>query len=98
MRRIIISEKKKEKKESRSNSSNDEREWKEEWPIDSEEWMLFLLDFFLFLFWKTHYRSCSIFSGDFLCKRQSNTPKHRSPDFFRDEEGSGGVAAIEQLP
>ena len=50
-------EKKKRKKESHIKSSNDEREWREERPTGSEEWMLNLLDFFLFLFEKMH-NSC----------------------------------------
>jgi hypothetical protein len=103
---------KKRKKESRYKSRNDEREWRETprtiliktlkqvqgGPTGSEEWMLCLLDFFLFLFKKLHYRLVEVLLGTLLWKRQSNTPKHRSPDFFRDEERSGGVAAIEQPP
>jgi hypothetical protein len=40
----------KRKKESHIKSSNDEREWREERPTEREEWMLNLLDFFLFTF------------------------------------------------
>ena len=36
-------------------------------PTGSEEWMLNLLDFFLFLFKKMHYS----------CREGFNTPKHR---------------------
>jgi hypothetical protein len=61
--------------------------------------MLCLLDFFLFLFKKLHYRLDEVLRGTLLWKRQSNTPKHRSLVLFgRDEERSGGVAAIEQPP
>jgi hypothetical protein len=71
--------------------------------------MLFLLDFFLFLFRKMHYRTCCSFSGEFLWKRQLTPPSTtRSKKsgarfqgkelFFADEERRGGVAAIEQPP
>ncbi len=47
---LIFSKRKKRKKESHINSRNDERERREERPTESEEWMLNLLDFFIFLF------------------------------------------------
>lgn len=53
----LFSKRKKRKKESHIKSSNDEREWREERPTESEEWMLNLLSFFLFLFEKMH-NSC----------------------------------------
>ena len=54
---FIFLKRKKRKKESHIISRNDERERREERPTGSEEWMLNLLDFFLFLFKKIHY-SC----------------------------------------
>jgi hypothetical protein len=46
----IFRKEKREKKESHIKSRNDERERREERPTESEEWMLNLLDFFIFLF------------------------------------------------
>jgi hypothetical protein len=66
--RLNFLKRKKRKKESHIISRNDERERREVRPTGSEEWMLNLLDFFLFLFKKMH-NSC--------CIRFLNTPKHR---------------------
>ena len=66
--RLNFLKRKKRKKESHIISRNDERERREVRPTGSEEWMLNLLDFFLFLFKKMH-NSCR--------RRFLNTPKHR---------------------
>jgi hypothetical protein len=66
--------------------------------------MLFLLDFFLFLFRKMHYRTCCSFPGEFLWKRQLTPPSTGAKlivavaEIIFCEERRGGVAAIEQPP